>query len=62
MNEENPGELIERIDSKEIQNVHGILIVKDGKLVFEEHAVVVEHIGNSQLGRPRFILLRQFAT
>jgi CubicO group peptidase (beta-lactamase class C family) len=31
------GELIERIASKEIKNVHGILIVKNGKLVFEEY-------------------------
>jgi CubicO group peptidase (beta-lactamase class C family) len=37
MNEELLGELIERIDSKEVRNVHGILIVKDGKLVFEEY-------------------------
>jgi CubicO group peptidase (beta-lactamase class C family) len=37
MNEENLGELIERIQSKEYRNVHGILIVKDGKLVFEEY-------------------------
>jgi CubicO group peptidase (beta-lactamase class C family) len=31
------GELIERIVDKEIRNVHGILIVKNGKLVFEEY-------------------------
>lgn len=37
MNKEMLGELIERIDSKEIKNVHGILIVKDGKLAFEEY-------------------------
>jgi CubicO group peptidase (beta-lactamase class C family) len=29
--------LIDRINRKEYQNVHGILIVKDGKLVFEEY-------------------------
>ena len=37
MKEESLGELIARIDRKEIQNVHGILIVKNGKLVFEEY-------------------------
>jgi len=37
MNKELLGELIERIDRKEYRNVHGILIVKDGKLVFEEY-------------------------
>jgi CubicO group peptidase (beta-lactamase class C family) len=37
MNKELLGELIERIDRKEYRNVHGILIVKNGKLVFEEY-------------------------
>ncbi len=37
MNEELLGELIERINRKEYRNVHGILIVKNGKLVFEEY-------------------------
>jgi len=31
------GELIERISRKDYQNIHGILIVKDGMLVFEEY-------------------------
>jgi CubicO group peptidase (beta-lactamase class C family) len=37
MNEELLGELIERIERKEYRNVHGIVIVKNGKLVFEEY-------------------------
>jgi CubicO group peptidase (beta-lactamase class C family) len=37
MNEEPLGELIELIDRKEYRNVHGILIVKNGKLVFEQY-------------------------
>ena len=31
------GEMMERIHSKAYQNVHGILVVKNGKLVFEEY-------------------------
>ena len=38
MNTELLGELIERIDRKEYRNVHGVLIVKNGKLVFEEYS------------------------
>ena len=30
-------DMMKRIQDKEYQNVHGILIVKDGKLVFEEY-------------------------
>jgi CubicO group peptidase (beta-lactamase class C family) len=37
MDEELLGDLIERIDHKEYRNVHGIVIVKNGKLVFEEY-------------------------
>jgi CubicO group peptidase (beta-lactamase class C family) len=37
MSQEILGELIERIDRKEYRNVHGIVIVKNGKLVFEEY-------------------------
>ena len=37
MNEELLGELMKHIDSKEYENVHGILIVRNGKLVFEEY-------------------------
>jgi len=37
MKEEVLGELIKRIDRREYRNVHGILIVKNGKLVFEEY-------------------------
>ena len=37
MREELLDEMIKRIHSKEYQNIHGILIVKNGKLVFEEY-------------------------
>jgi CubicO group peptidase (beta-lactamase class C family) len=37
MREEQLGEMMDRIQSKEYQNVHGVLIVKNGKLVFEEY-------------------------
>lgn len=37
MDKELLGELIERIEGKEYRNVHGIVIVKNGKLVFEEY-------------------------
>jgi CubicO group peptidase (beta-lactamase class C family) len=37
MREDMLGEMMKRIYSKEYQNVHGILIVKNGKLVFEEY-------------------------
>jgi len=37
LNKELLGDLMERIDSKEYRNVHSILIVKNGKLVFEEY-------------------------
>jgi len=37
MNKKILGELIDRINRNEYQNIHSILIVKDGKLVFEEY-------------------------
>ena len=37
INEELLAELVTRINNKEYQNVHSILIVKDGNLVFEEY-------------------------
>ena len=37
MREDLLGDLMMRIHSKEYQNVHGILIVKNGQLVFEEY-------------------------
>ena len=37
MREEPLGEMMKHIHSKEYQNVHGILIVKNEKLVFEEY-------------------------
>ena len=37
INEELLAELIARINNKEYQNIHSILIIKDGNLVFEEY-------------------------
>ena len=37
LDEETLAELIDRIENDEFQNVHSILIIKDGKLVFEEY-------------------------
>ena len=37
LDEETLAELIDRIENDEFQNVHSILIIKDGKLVFGEY-------------------------